>query len=55
MKKNKRMLTNGMVVAALVMQGTVSHAQMGGSFNTSSNESIRSFQVHIPEKQLIVE
>ena len=52
MKKNKRMLTNGMVVAALVMQGTLSNAQMGGSFNKSSDESIRPFQVHIPEKQL---
>ena len=52
MKKSKRMLANAMVVGALVMQGTLSNAQTGGSFNSSSDESIRPFQVHIPEKQL---
>ena len=52
MKKSKTILANTMMAGALVMQGTLSHAQSRTSVEFVSNETIRPFQVHVPKKEL---
>src|SRR5262245_30669897 len=52
MKKTRSILATTVLAGALVLQGTLSNAQTGGSFNSSPDESIRPFQVHIPESKL---
>jgi hypothetical protein len=42
-----------MITGAIVMQGMLSNAQSGPSVGSLSNEEIRSFKVHIPQKELI--
>ena len=52
MKKSKSILAGTMVASAFVMQGTISNAQSGPSGKSLTNESIRPFQVYVPEAQL---
>src|SRR5689334_22124100 len=52
MKRTKSMLANTMVTSALVMQGAISTAQPEAPAKLVSDESIRPFQVHIPDAQL---
>lgn len=53
MKQSKSILAGTVVAGALVIQGTLGHAQGGTSVKNSPDESIRAFKVNIPEKQLI--
>ena len=41
-----------MITSAIVMQGTLSIAQMSASMESPSNETIRPFKVHVPKKDL---
>jgi len=41
-----------MITGAIAMQGTLSNAQSGTSVGMVSNETIRPFKVHVPEKEL---
>ena len=41
------------LASTLVMQGTVSDAQPAPSVEPVSNEAIRPFKVHFPEKDLV--
>jgi pimeloyl-ACP methyl ester carboxylesterase len=52
MKKSKRILAIIILASAFVMRGTISTAQAGQSARLVTDESIRPFQVHIPEAQL---
>src|SRR3954454_12996758 len=52
MKKSKSILASTMVAGAIVMQGTISSAQMETYDTSVSSEAIRPFQVHIPEAEL---
>jgi pimeloyl-ACP methyl ester carboxylesterase len=53
MKKTKSILANTMIAETLLMQGGVSNVQMGPSAEPVSNEAIRPFKVHFPEKDLV--
>ncbi|HTS44613.1 MAG TPA: epoxide hydrolase [Puia sp.] len=52
MKKSKTILAKTIMAGAIVMQGTLSGAQMGAPVDPTSDESIRPFRVHIPEEKL---
>jgi pimeloyl-ACP methyl ester carboxylesterase len=56
MKKGKNILANTMVAGALVMQGAISNAQTGPSFNPVSNssleEAIHPYKVKVPQTEL---
>jgi hypothetical protein len=46
-------LVHTMITGAIVMQGMLSNAQSGPSVGSLSNEEIRPFKVHIPQRELI--
>ena len=52
MKKSKTILASTMIAGALALQGTASNAQTGSSNEVASTETIRPFQVHIPQADL---
>jgi len=52
MKKFKSILVHTMITSAIIMQGTLSNAQMSASIESPSNETIRPFKVHVPKKDL---
>jgi pimeloyl-ACP methyl ester carboxylesterase len=52
MKKSKSILATTVVTGALVMQGAVSEAQTGTSFNAPSKEAIRPFRYQASDEQL---
>ncbi len=52
MKKTKRILATIIVASAFVMRGIIGTAQTGPSATPVADESIRPFQVHVPEAQL---
>ena len=52
MKKSKTILAGTMIAGAFVLQGTASNAQTGTSNKIVSTETIRPFQVHIPQADL---
>lgn len=53
MKKSTTILAGTMIAGAFAMQSTTGRAQAGSSNNTtSSSESIRPFQVHIPQADI---
>ena len=52
MKKCMSILVHTMITGAVVMQGTLSNAQSGPSVGSASNEVIRPFKVHVPQKDL---
>src|SRR6476646_9536275 len=52
MKKCMSILVYTMITGAIAMQGTLSNAQSGTSVGMVSNETIRPFKVHVPEKEL---
>ncbi len=51
MKKSKTLLASTMIAGAFALQGTAS-AQPGSSTQVASTETIRPFQVHIPQADL---
>jgi pimeloyl-ACP methyl ester carboxylesterase len=53
MKKSKSIVTSTMVAGAIVMQATVGNTQSAPSAEPISNEAIRPFKVHFPEKDLV--
>src|SRR5580765_7532935 len=52
MKKSTTILASTMVAGALAMQGTPSNAQAGSSNEAAPSETIRPFQVHVPQADL---
>jgi pimeloyl-ACP methyl ester carboxylesterase len=52
MKKFMSILVQTMITSAIVMQGTLSNAQMSASIESPFDETIRSFKVHVPKKDL---
>lgn len=52
MKNTRQILAGTIVISALVMQGALSNAQSGLSGNAPSDEAIRPFSVHIPQKKV---
>ncbi len=52
MKKSKNILATTMMAGALVMQGASGNAQSKSPDDASTNESIRTFHIKVPEKQL---
>src|SRR5436853_4669146 len=52
MKKSKIILMSTIIVAALALQNFNSNAQTEPSAKPVTDESIRPFQIHIPEAQL---
>ena len=48
----KTILANTVVVGTVLMQGALANAQTGTAVNPSPDETIRPFQVRIPEKKL---
>ena len=52
MKKSKTILASTMIAGAFALQGTASNAQTGSSNEVASTETIRPFQVHIPQADL---
>jgi hypothetical protein len=52
MKRFMSILFPTMITSAIVMQGTLSIAQMSASIESPSNETIRPFKVHVPKKDL---
>jgi pimeloyl-ACP methyl ester carboxylesterase len=52
MKKSKTILAGTMIAGAFAMQGTAGNAQTGSSNAVASTETIRPFQVHIPQADL---
>jgi pimeloyl-ACP methyl ester carboxylesterase len=52
MKKNKIILASIMIAGAFALQGTAGNAQTGSSNEVVSAETIRPFQVHIPQADL---
>jgi len=52
MKKFMSILGPTIMTSAVVMQGTLSIAQMSASMESPSNETIRPFKVHVPKKDL---
>src|SRR5258705_12638427 len=52
MKKRMSILVHTMIAGAIVMQGTLSNAQSGPLVGSLSNEVIRPFKVHVPQKDL---
>jgi pimeloyl-ACP methyl ester carboxylesterase len=53
MKKCKEIFARAIVAGAMLMQAAVSDAQTASPIIQSSDETIRAFQVQIPEKQLV--
>src|ERR1700704_5214210 len=49
--ESKKILASTMVTGAFILQGAISNAQTGSSEKTST-ETIRPFQVHIPQADL---
>lgn len=52
MKKSKTILASSMVTGALVLQSALGNAQNSPSQQVVSNDSIRPFQVHVPDAEL---
>jgi pimeloyl-ACP methyl ester carboxylesterase len=52
MKSIKNILANTAIVAALALQGNHGHTQGTAFISTNAAESIRSFRVHVPDKDL---
>ena len=52
MKKSKTILAGTMIAGAFALQGTAGNAQTGSSNQVASAETIRPFQVHIPQADL---
>ena len=52
MKKSKTILAGTMIAGAFALQGSASNAQTGSSNVVASTETIRPFQVHIPQADL---
>jgi pimeloyl-ACP methyl ester carboxylesterase len=52
MKNAKQLLVSTIIAGAFLMQGTLSHAQTGAPNEAASNEAIRPFKAHIPQKEI---
>ena len=52
MKKSNTILASTMIAGVFALQGTLSNAQVGSSAQTTSTETIRPFQVHVPQADL---
>jgi pimeloyl-ACP methyl ester carboxylesterase len=52
MKKSKTIIASTMIAGAFAMQGNSSNAQTGSSNEVASTETIRPFQVHVPQADL---
>ncbi|SFQ38098.1 epoxide hydrolase family protein [Parafilimonas terrae] len=52
MKKNKKIIANAVMAGALALQSTLSNAQTETGTTFSLDESVRSFQVHIPQEKI---
>jgi hypothetical protein len=52
MKKFMSILVPTIMTSAIVMQGTLSNAQMSASIESPSNEAIRPFKVRVPKRDL---